>query len=98
MVEKLRIFNQVVGIVGFVVDVVLRNRIDLYLVARQLQANGFDKSILSTASRTVSSMVGNASSGAALVTAIIFPDCRAIICGVTARIRYISGCTRVSKS
>jgi len=61
MVEKLRIFNQIVGIVGIVIDVVLSDRIDLYPVARQLQANGFDKSILSTACRTVSSMVGNAS-------------------------------------
>ena len=58
MVEKH--FNQVVGIVGIVVDVVLRDRIDLYLAARQLEANGLNKSILSAACRTVSSMIGNA--------------------------------------
>ena len=60
MVKKLRALNKVVGIVGIVVDVVLRDRIDLYLAARQLEANGLNKSILSTACRTVSSMIGKA--------------------------------------
>ena len=60
MVKKLRALNKVVGIVGIVVDVVLRDRIDLYLAARQLEANGLNKSILSTACGSVSSMIGNA--------------------------------------
>ena len=46
MIEEFFIFQNVVGIIGIVVDIVLGNGVDMDIVARQLQTYCLDETIL----------------------------------------------------
>src|SRR6056300_1146468 len=60
MIEEFFIVQNVVGIIGIVVDIVLGDGVDMDIAARQLQTYCLDEAILSTACRAISRVVGDA--------------------------------------
>ena len=61
MIQKFLIVEYVVWVVGVVVDVVLRDGIDLNIAARKFQSCCLDKTILRTTGCTVSRIVWDSS-------------------------------------
>ena len=60
VLNEFRLIENIVGIISVVVNIVLRNRIDLYAASGQFESNRFNEAILRAARRAVRRVIRDA--------------------------------------